>query len=245
MLRSLRIGSIFGVSIAVHWTWIVVCGVATWSLAVDFFPDNFPGWETVWYWITAAISSLVLLASVVVHELSHSLVSRSRGLPVRGATVFVFGGISDAQERARSPLSEVLQAMVGPLVSVALGVLFGVLFASLAGLNQQVAAMLVFVAMANLLLGLVNMIPGFPLDGGRLLRSLLWFLSGNRARATRVSLVSGQVAAGAMVVAGVVVGLSEYWPAGLWLFLVGWLVVDVAGVRYSRAVREQESRWES
>lgn len=240
MPRSLSVGSILGISIGVHWTWLLVFGLVIWSLAVTFFPSAYVGWSALAYWISATVSAVLLFASVLGHELGQALVARSQGLAVRNLTLFVFGGVSNAQERARTPASELLLAGVGPLISVALGVLFSFLFLTLPGVGEPAAAILFSLAVGNLLIGLLNLVPGLPLDGGRLLRSILWFLSENRERATRAATQAGRVVGWGLVLAGLVLGIVYSLLGGVWLVLGGWCVASVAGPNYLNVVRDQE-----
>lgn len=240
MPRSLSVGSILGISIGIHWTWLLVFGLVIWSLAATFFPTAYAGWSIVTYWATATVSAALLLASVLIHELGQALIARSRGLPVRNLTLFVFGGVSNVQEQVKTPASELLLAGVGPLISVALGVLFSFIYLTLQGVSEQMAAIVVTLGVGNLLIGLLNLVPGLPLDGGRLLRSILWFLSESRERATRVALQAGRIVGWGLVVAGFVIGMVYSLLGGAWLVLGGWCVASVSGPKYLAVVRDQE-----
>ena len=239
MLRSLRVGKWLGISIGISWTWLAVFGFTVWSLSARVFPDQFPAWPASWYWLAAFACALLLFGSVVAHEVAHSLICRSCGLPVHSITLFVFGGISDVQENVETPIGELLQAAVGPLTNIALGLGAGVLVVTVTALGQPATAVLMFLAVSNLLLGLINLVPGLPLDGGRLLRSFLWYLSENRDQATRVAVLSGQVAGWGLVIGGVLLGVTINLVWGASLLLAGLCVVGVSGASYFQAVRNE------
>ncbi len=244
MLRSLRVGRWLGISIGISWTWLVVFGFTIWALAVWLLPSHYPDWTAVLRWLIASVCALLLFGSVAVHEAIHSLVCRSCGLRVRSVTLFVFGGISDVQESVGTPAGELIQAAVGPLTNIGLGVASGALVVALAAVSQAATAILTFLAVSNLLLGLMNLAPGLPLDGGRLLRSILWFLSENRGRGTRVAVLVGQIVSWGLVISGALLGITTNLVWGVPLILAGWCTGGVSGASYLRAVRN-EARWGS
>src|SRR3972149_9294445 len=128
MRGVLHIGKIEGIEIGVHWTWLIVFGLITWSLAMGFFPQSFPGWSEAAYWIVSAAAAILLFGSVLVHELAHSLVALSRGMPVKSIVLFIFGGVSNIQKEAEHPQDEFWVTLIGPLSSVGLGIFFLALF---------------------------------------------------------------------------------------------------------------------
>src|SRR6266516_5605807 len=167
---SVRIGSIAGIDIYIHFSWLIILVFLTFSLATGWFPVYYPGWSAPTYWIVAFIAALLLFVSVLLHELAHSLVARARGLPVHNITLFIFGGVSNLEQEPTSPGIEFQVAVVCPLTSLLIGGLSLLLFLALEGGSPQLEAIFGYLGITNLLLGIFNLIPGFPLDGGRVLR---------------------------------------------------------------------------
>src|SRR5579864_1611916 len=178
MPGSFRIGKIAGIDIEVHVSWIIILVLLTVSLATGWFRQLYPGWSTATYWLIAFLSSLLLFVSVLLHELAHSLVARRRGLPVQSITLFIFGGVSNIEREPPSPGIEFQLAFVGPLTSLVIGVACFLLQVPLRGSNTPLEGILYYLAVTNILLGLFNLMPGFPLDGGRVLRSIIWTITG-------------------------------------------------------------------
>ena len=188
MAGSLQIGRIFGIGIRLHFSWIFIFFLIAWSLASSYLPESFPGWSRGTYWGIAILGSLFAFVSVLLHELSHSLVAISRGYKVRSITFFLLGGVSEIEEEAARPGEEFWIAVVGPLSSLILAGIFWALFVFVgSGGNEQVRALAMFLGTINLVVGVFNLIPGFPLDGGRVLRSIVWRSTGSLERATRVA----------------------------------------------------------
>src|SRR6266851_6995195 len=165
MPGSFRIGKIAGIEIDINVSWIIILVLLSVSLATGWFPQLYPGWSTATYWIVGLISALLLFVSVLLHELAHSLVARRRGLPVKNITLFIFGGVSNIEQEPKSPGVEFQVTIVGPLTSLLLAIVSYLLFLLFASSKSPVAAILGYLAVANLLLGVFNLIPGFPLDG--------------------------------------------------------------------------------
>ena len=243
MSRTLRVLTIRGIPINIHASWLLIYGLITWTLAAGYFPRALPDLPAVAYWANGLLAGLLLFVSVLLHELSHSLVALAQGLAVRGITLHVFGGVSHLEDEAPSPRAEFLIAVVGPLTSFAIAaVLWGIAVAGLAGpaWSQAVVAYLVVV---NLVIGAFNLVPGFPLDGGRLLRAVLWAWKGELGQATyRASRVGVFFAFGLMglgfvqIFAGNVVG-------GFWMLLIGMFLRGAADASYSQtALREALGR---
>src|SRR6266496_257782 len=198
---SFRIGRVAGIAIGIHYTWLFAFLLITWSLAVGYFPAVVVGVSAGTHWLLGAIAALLLFGSVLLHELSHSLVARGRGLKVDSITLFIFGGVSNLSTEATSPGDEFLVAMVGPLSSFVLAGVFWLLGQSLSP-SSPIGAVLGYLAFVNLLLGGFNLVPGFPLDGGRVLRSLVWAATGNMRRATLVASYAGQAVGWLLIISG-------------------------------------------
>ncbi|HVL54305.1 MAG TPA: site-2 protease family protein, partial [Vitreimonas sp.] len=186
MTSSFRVFSVAGIDIRVHPSWLVIFLLVTWSLASAYFPMTLPNEPATTHWLLGAVASLLLFASVLIHELAHSLVARARGLEVHSITLFLFGGVSNLASESRQPGIEFLVAIVGPLSSFALGGL-ALVAASLSPPGSAAQAVLGYLGIINLLLGGFNLIPGFPLDGGRVLRSIVWRATGSLRRATEIA----------------------------------------------------------
>lgn len=226
-MDGIRIGSLFGFTIAIHPSWFVILAVFSVSLANDFFPTAYAGWSPVTYWVIGLLASLLLFGSVLVHELAHSLVARSQGIPVRDITLFLLGGVASIEKEASTPRSEASLAGVGPLTSFAIGLLSG-LAARVLPLPETLEALLLYLAAANVILAVFNLVPGFPLDGGRVLRALLWARSGDFEGATRTAAGIGQALGWVFIAGGVLIAFSASVVSGLWLGFIGWVLVQAS-----------------
>ena len=228
MPGSLRIGKIFGIDIYIHISWVIILVLLTWSLAVGWFPVLYHGFSAVTYWVLGFIAAVLLFVSVLLHELAHSFVARARGLPVKNITLYIFGGVSNIEKEPGSPGIEFQIAVVGPLTSLLIGVLAFVLFFLLGQYSPALGAILWYLGLANILLGIFNLIPGFPLDGGRVLRSIVWKIDGNLRRATRIVTVVGQIIAYLFILVGIWLFFVGYFIDGLWLGFIGWFLLSSA-----------------
>src|SRR6266566_3987166 len=179
MPGSFRIGKIAGIDIDIHVSWIIILVLLTVSLATGWFPQLYPGWSSATYWVVSLISALLLFVSVLLHELAHSLVARRRGLTVKNITLFIFGGVSNIEQEPKSPGVEFQMAVVGPLTSLLIGAICYLLLLPLRGTRSPLEGILFYLAVTNILLGVFNLIPGLPLDGGRVLRSIVWKITGS------------------------------------------------------------------
>jgi Zn-dependent protease len=237
MEGSLRLGRIAGIEISVHVTWLLAFGLVTWSLAGSVFPASYARWgQGPWgqgtYWIVAAIAALLLFVCVLLHELSHAVVARSRGMPVSGITLFIFGGVTSLHGDAKRPADEFWMAIVGPLTSFVLGAAALLALQALPAGRGPVGGVLSYLAYVNLLLAIFNLVPGFPLDGGRVLRSILWALTRDPRRATRIAARIGQGIAALFVLFGGILVLQGEPLNGLWLAFIGWFLLNAAQVSY-------------
>ena len=234
---SLRIFRIVGIDVNIHVSWLVVFALVTWSLAVGYYPPLLPGLTSAQAWTLGALSAILLFASVLAHELAHALVARTRGIEAASITLFLFGGVSSLRTDAPRASTEFLVAIVGPLTSF---VLAGacLLVASIVG-DPRVAALFGYLGLINGLLGAFNLVPGFPLDGGRVLRALVWQLTGNMHRGLEVAVGAGQLVGYAFMIWGVlqVVGGDAF--SGIWIAVIGWFLQG-AGAAQLRQVRFEE-----
>jgi Zn-dependent protease len=224
MKGSLRIASIAGIDISIHYTWLLIFVLITWSLAASYFPEAHPGWGTEVYWITALIAAFLLFFSVLLHELAHSLVAKSRGMEVKSITLFLLGGISNLESEPEKPQVEFAIAIIGPLSSLALAAIFwGVDRLGWAPAGP-VKAITDYLVLVNILLAAFNILPGFPLDGGRVLRSLIWGATNDLKKATNIASTVGQVFGWGMIAWGIFWVLTGQLMNGVWLIFIGWFL---------------------
>jgi Zn-dependent protease len=236
----MRLGKIFGIPIGVHYTWFMIFALVTLSLATAYFPDRYPGWSGMGYWAVGLLTSVLFFASVVFHELAHSVVALAWGIPVKSITLFIFGGVAGIGRDPDRPLAEFLIAIAGPISSLLLALGFGILWLTGRFLDMTpVAALGLYLGGINLSLAFFNMIPGFPLDGGRVFRSVVWAWTGNMGRATRWAAGVGRAIAVLMIIGGAIMLLMGNWTNGLWLAFIGWFLDNAASQTAQQAwVRE-------
>jgi Zn-dependent protease/CBS domain-containing protein len=237
MKTSLRIARLFGIDVYVHVSWFVILLVVSVSLAVNVFPAIYPWWSTLTTYAVSAVAALLLFASVVVHELAHSVVAQSQGIRVKHITLFLLGGISALEEEPTSPGREAFMAVIGPLSSLAIAALC-LAAAALTPLPEAVAAVVVYLGWMNLLLAVFNLLPGFPLDGGRVLRALLWARTHDFVKATRWAARTGHVFGYVLIAGGIVMFLSSP-AAGLWTGFIGWVLTQASQASYAQSVRSR------
>jgi Zn-dependent protease len=239
MQGSLKLGRLGGIEIGVHYSWLFAFALIAWSLAVGYYPAHYRDWTPSTYWLLGTLSALGLFASVLIHELSHSFVALARGHGVRGITLFIFGGVSQLEGEPEAPRDEFLISLVGPLTSFALAGVFWAATRLLAAGDSPLGGMLAYLTVINLLLGGFNLLPGFPLDGGRILRSAIWGATGDAARATRIASYVGQGFGFLFIFLGVSQVLRGNFLGGLWIAFIGWFLNGAAeSVRQERALRE-------
>lgn len=239
MGNSFKIFSVRGIAIYVNWSWLFALAIITWSLG-DYYHRTHSQWTTTDAYLVGLISALLLFATVVIHELAHSFTARANGLPVQTITLFIFGGVSNLTREPQSPRIELLVAVAGPLASLVLAGLFYVLHATLPGAPPEVLATLGYLASINLILAIFNLIPGFPLDGGRVLRALLWQILGSQRRATRIASNIGQGVGYLFIILGLLEAfLLGQFIAGILLAGVGWFLQMSAQAGYQQAVMDR------
>src|SRR5437016_1655062 len=239
MPGSLRIGSIAGIAIYIHVSWLLILVFLTVSLATGWFPRLYPGFTSTTYLILGLIAALLLFVSVLLHELAHSLVARSRSLPVKNIVLFIFGGVSNIEQEPHSPGTEFFMALVGPLVSLLIGALCFGLLALLPGNRSPIIPILAYLAFTNIILGVFNLLPGFPLDGGRVLRSIIWKVTGNAYRATQIATLVGQIIADLFIFFGLwLFFFSHDVFDGIWFGFIGWFLLSSAQAARTQATIE-------
>jgi Zn-dependent protease/CBS domain-containing protein len=225
--HSLSLGKIFGIPVGLDWSWFLIFILVTWLLASAYFPVEFKNWPTSEYWIVGAVTSLFFFASVLIHELGHSVVALRYKIPVRSITLFIFGGVSQITKEPPSAFAEFLIASAGPFTSFLLaGIFYGLSFA-FAG-TAPVAAGAKYLAYINLILGIFNLIPGFPLDGGRVFRGIVWGFTRSLKRATRIAANVGRIVAFGFILFGVYWIFTGNLINGLWIAFIGWFLETAA-----------------
>ena len=223
---GIRIGEVFGIPIYLHPSWFIIFLLITLSLRTQFTSQH-PGWSPAQHWALGIITSVLFFASVVLHELSHSVVALSYRIPVKSITLFVFGGVSRIERDASNAKQEFNIAIAGPVSSLILAGCFWLVSHYWHG-NEMVTSAAMWLAGINLLLGLFNLVPGFPLDGGRILRGITWGITGNFEKATRIASNVGRIFAYFMILVGVWEALNGNWVGGLWTAFIGWFLLSAA-----------------
>lgn len=225
--NTISLGRILGIPIGLDFSWFLVFGLMTWTLATSYFPNEFPGWPVVQYWGVGAVTAVLLFVSVLLHELGHSVVALRYRIPVRRITLFIFGGVAEIGGQPPKASAELLIAVAGPAVSLTLALLFGAVQLGLGGAGALFATAK-YLAYINGSLVLFNLIPGFPLDGGRVFRAIVWGITGNYARATRIAGSVGQAFAYLFIFLGVWQALNGDLVNGLWIAFIGWFLENAA-----------------
>jgi len=239
--KQVRLFKLFGFTVSIDLSWVLLAVLITWSLADGVFPAMSPDLAKAEYWWMGAVGALGLFLSVVLHELSHSLVARRHGIPMRGITLFIFGGVAEMTGEPATPKSELVMAIAGPVASVVLGGSFYGLSAVAhhGSWPQGITTVISYLGAINLILAVFNMIPAFPLDGGRVLRSVLWHFKGDLGWATRISASIGAGFGVAMIVVGLVSAITGGLIGGLWWFLIGMFLYGAARGSYQQLLMHQ------
>jgi Zn-dependent protease len=256
MKSGFRIGQVLGIDIRIDWSWLVIFALITWNLGTAFGQSH-ADWSTALRWGMAVFAAILFFASILAHEIAHSLVARARGIPVRSITLHLFGGVSNIQREPDSPQAEFFMAILGPITSLVIGGALLWIVSLHIGLARNGAldieemmsqmnpliTILSWLGSVNVTVGLFNLIPGFPLDGGRVLRSILWAVTDDLRRATRWASWAGQGIAWMMIVAGIAMAFGARIPIlgtgfgnGLWLSFIGWFLHTASAQSYQRIV---------
>ena len=223
---TIRLGRIAGIEIGIHYSWFAALALFTWIFADQFFP-SFYRWSILTYWSTAFVSALLLYVSVLIHELAHSLVAKTRGIAVEGITLFLLGGVSNLRADAGGPKDEFVISAVGPATSLALSGIFGLTLQTFQNEVTLLHGVVFNLAIINLLLAIFNLLPAFPLDGGRVLRSVLWGVTGSFEKATAIAARGGQLLGFILIAWGIFrITQRDLW--GIWSILIGWFLFSTA-----------------
>jgi Zn-dependent protease/CBS domain-containing protein len=235
--RGISLFKVAGIRINIDYSWFIIFGLVLFALSAGYLPRTFPGQPTQTYWVAGLFATLLFFSSVMLHELAHSLVAIRQGIDIPEITLFIFGGVSRLSQEPTDPKTEFKIAVVGPLTSFALAAAFGVLRVFLQGFEPSLMVVVIgYLAWINLALGIFNLIPGFPLDGGRLLRAFLWWRTGSLTRATKVASDFGKGFAVAIMILG---GLQIFAGAlvnGLWFIFIGMFLRGMSVQGYEELV---------
>lgn len=235
---SIRIGRLLGVPLILHYTLILGVLLITWTLTVGYLPSEYPGLTSATYWLIGAIAAIVLFTSVLIHELAHSYIAKKSGLPVRRIVLFIFGGISEIEEEPKEANLEFKMALAGPLTSFGIALVLWLLQYGALALRASVVIVAPFEygAYINVLLGGFNLVPAFPLDGGRILRAGIWRWKKDLIKATRIATKVGVFFAYLMIFGGFMFLISGVFISGLWFILIGWFLKSGAESSYRQTI---------
>jgi len=240
MKAQIKLGRIFGVEIGLHYSWFIIALLITFSLAGHFEANN-PGWSDGLRWGVSIVTALLFFTAIVIHELSHAMVAKFRGLPVRSITLFALGGVAQIEKEAADAKTEFWMGIIGPITSFVIGVVCLLITVALGWTppefpQQPLPAMLMWLGLINIGLAIFNMIPGFPLDGGRVLRGIVWWITGNAKRATTIAARVGQVIAFLMILYGVMQFFRGAGFNGVWIAFIGWFLLSASRESYAQMV---------
>ena len=240
MRGTTKIFRVFGIDVKIHFSWWLIFLLLTWSLSVTFFPHYYPNYTTNQYWFMGALSAVLLFVSVLLHELSHSLVAKNKKIKVDSITLFFFGGVAGISDDKLKPSAEFQMAIAGPLFSLFLAGIFFLIHKS--EVNGMFTAITFYLYQLNFILALFNLVPGFPLDGGRAFRAILYAYYKDLRKATRIAVACGRFFAAVLIIVGIV-GIFTGLGGGLWFVLIGAFLYFIAGLSYQQLiVRETLSK---
>lgn len=228
MNGSLRIATIRGIPILISTSWIIVFVLFLWSFATSYYPAQYPGWTTRAYFAAGLLTTLLFFAAVVFHELGHALVAARFAIRTLRITLLPIGGLAEIEREAETPFQEFMVAIAGPAASLLLGALFFGLSLIIRSFSVPLGAIAAYLGMVNIVLAAFNLIPGYPMDGGRVLRAIVWGLTTSYSRGTRVAARVGSVVAYGFIVIGVLLVFNGHLTNGLILAFIGWFVMTSA-----------------
>jgi len=236
--KSIKLFKLLGFEVKIDFSWIIIAILIAWSLSTGLFPVYYKNLSSQSYWIMGILGALGLFLSIIIHEFSHSIVARQYGIPMKGITLFIFGGVAEMGEEPPNPKAEFMMAIVGPLSSIALAVVFYAIYLLGRGdvLTPPVRGVIAYLAMINGILAGFNLVPAFPLDGGRVLRSILWGIKKNLNWATKISSQIGWGFGILLIVLGFFNVLRGDFIGGMWWFLIGMFLQTAAKASYQRLV---------
>ena len=240
-MGGFRLGSVLGFEIRIDYSWFVIFFLVLWSFSAGVFPAQYPELSSGAYLAMGAIGTLLFFASLLAHELSHSVVARAKGIPVEGITLFIFGGMARTSMESETPEDELAIAGVGPLASLVIAALFGGIWwiGNRLGWSATVTGVSLYVGYLNVILAVFNLLPGFPLDGGRLFRGLAWKFTGNLTKATRWASNGGKLLGYLLMGLGILQTFAGAVMGGLWMLFIGWFLRGAAEASYTQHVLQR------
>ena len=238
MRAQIPLGTVFGIKIGLHYSWLIIAFLISLSLGSNFAATN-PEWGPAIIWATAITTSLLFFVTIVVHELSHAMVAKSQGLPVHSITLFALGGVAQIEKEAADARTEFWLGIIGPITSFVIGsicltVLYGFGWKPPHFPKTPLLAMLMWIGYINIMLAVFNMVPGFPLDGGRVLRAIVWWITKDAGRATRISAKIGQLVAFTFIIIGIYRFFNGAGIGGLWIAFIGWFLLSASRESYAQ-----------
>ncbi len=234
--RSVRLFTLLGFEVKIDFSWLIIAVLIVWSLAVGYFPQQYQNYSQVTYWWMGIVGALGLFISIILHELSHSLMARKYGIPMKGITLFIFGGVAEMSDEPPNAKSEFMMAIAGPVASILIGLLMYVFYFSFQNVIDFVPLFGVaeYLAFINLILATFNMVPAFPLDGGRVLRAAIWWKKANLRKATRITSQIGSGFGIFLIVVGVLTFIGGNFIGGVWWFMIGMFLRHASRMSYQQ-----------
>ena len=233
MDNSIKIGKIFGIRIGLHYSWFLIFIFLSWSLAISYYPIMYPTFTVTQFWLLGIASALLLFVSVLFHELAHSLVAKANKIKVDKINLFFFGGLAEIHDDYDDPKVELKTAAAGPIFSILFGALFYLLY--LQNFEPHLSAIFKYLYYVNFILAIFNLVPGYPLDGGRIFRSLVWMHTKDLKKATRIAVVGGKTFAVLLILLGVY-EIFISMPGGLWYILIGIFLYFIANASLNQVL---------
>ncbi len=237
--NQIRMGSIYGIPLTFDFSWFLVLFFITWILAGSYFPNEYKGWSKIYYWAVGAATAFFFFLSVLLHEIGHSIAAKKYNYKVKKVKLFIFGGISEIPEEPKNPKEEFVISVAGPAVTFLLALIFyGLAF--LTKNNVHLYALFHYLGLINLLLGIFNILPGFPLDGGRILRAIIWHKKKDFDKATQITAGIGRVFGFIVISIGFFEIMAGYFIDGVWLSFIGWFLESAA---FAQLQKEKISKY--
>jgi Zn-dependent protease/predicted transcriptional regulator len=235
-MTTLGLGRVKGIEIRLDFSWFIVFILFSWTLAAYYFPYHYPHWSPGLNWGMGILACLLLFVSVLLHELAHSLVAQRRGEEVKSITLFILGGVAQISKDPATPYAEFTMAIAGPLASFILGVIFLGLKLWLTPFSEALGALTTYLVYVNFILAVFNLLPGYPMDGGRVLKAVLWKITGNLKRATQLATKVGTGIAFFFIFFGLFQVLAGLWLNGLWIIFIGWFLHQASSQSYQQVL---------
>ena len=234
---SIKLFKIFGIEVRLDYSWFIIFALFAYYFGFYYFPSYLPGLNKALLALITIVTVILFFLSVLIHEMSHSIVARRKGTPVERITLFLFGGMAQIEKEPETPYSEFIMAIAGPAASFVLAVTFGIIWFFTRGIDP-IAVPVRYLALINMVLGIFNMLPGYPLDGGRVLRSIIWRVTGSLKRATFIASTAGRILGFIIIAAGIYFIFTGNFLNGIWLAFIGWFLQSSAQMGYRQLIFE-------